>query len=138
MNFNILDLLKFKNYNKPKVLIFGAGNYGLKVQSLIHKNCTIVGFIDNDSNKYGIELNNIKIYSPKSINSIKHDFIVIASMYEKEIFEQLGTVISDPKKIVLSSMYVDINSFSFPWESIVLAFVIFSFIALILTYIFIF
>ncbi len=75
------------------IIIFGAGQGGRKVLdnlrtvNVAHK---VKGFCDNDSKKWGHEIEGIKIYSEEQIKDIFGDpIIIIASIYDKQIYNQL-------------------------------------------------
>lgn len=74
-----------------KVIVFGVGS---DLKKLINRdllsNCDIVAFCDNDKSKWGKLYRNIEIISPKRINDIQYDEIIISTeKYESEIREQL-------------------------------------------------
>tara|TARA_Y100001970_G_scaffold290695_1_gene425354 strand:- start:13598 stop:15457 length:1860 start_codon:yes stop_codon:yes gene_type:complete len=73
-------ILRYYNLksNLKKVLIYGAGEAGVQ-SSRILNNYEIIGFIDDDSRKWGMKINNFKVFSfneidylltKKNINSI--------------------------------------------------------------------
>ena len=72
-----------------KVLLFGASSYGLMAYDSIKHEKKIIGFIDNDKQKWGKELNGVKIYSPDYIYENNFE-VIITSAYYKEISEQLN------------------------------------------------
>lgn len=78
----------FENFNN--VFIFGTKQMGLKVAEVLEKNSILIsGFIDNDLNKQGLKINNIKIVSPDEIVD-KNAIILIATLtYSFEIEKQL-------------------------------------------------
>jgi len=84
-----------------KLLIFGAGSGGNKVTDKLDINNTkVIGFIDNDKNKIGKKINGIDILMPEDITSCNYDFIIIASIYEQEIYSQLIDLGISKKKII--------------------------------------
>ena len=103
---------------KPKVFIFGAGDSGNSVYARIFPNSNIIGFIDNNTSKHKTTYLGKKVYGLEILNSKKYEYVVIASMYEHEIFHQLMELGIEHEKIVLSSHFT--NSRYFPWESIIL------------------
>lgn len=75
-----------------KVLIFGAGNTGKRELDNLHYGEEAIGFLDNDSNKWGKSFCGLPVYQPaKSVLSqIIYDEIIIASVQAKnEISKQL-------------------------------------------------
>lgn len=71
-------------------LIWGAGNFGkFALQNLNNKGVKIDGFVDSDMNKWNKTINQIKIFSPDIIKIKKIKKVFIASMYWKQILEQL-------------------------------------------------
>lgn len=67
-----------KNNYKIKVVFFGTGKSREIIETLINDRVDIVCYIDNDSRKVG-----------EKIKEVKFDYVIIASQYNKEIFEQL-------------------------------------------------
>jgi len=60
------------------IYIFGAGNYGKMLFSLIHKDYSILGFLDNDLRK--TEFCGLPVYDAKSLSvSISTNFIIIVA-----------------------------------------------------------
>lgn len=63
-----------------KIVIFGAGNLGRVLANELGSNNTIVGFLDNDSSKWGKEIDGYTVLgNDKILNNIDYDQIVIAS-----------------------------------------------------------
>lgn len=73
---------------KEKIYIFGASNLGNKIFNLAKEYFNIIGFIDNDKNKWNTEFCGKKVYSPEILSNCKNK-IFIASTFYKEIEEQL-------------------------------------------------
>lgn len=75
--------------NKPKVIVFGAGGGGQK----FIKNCKgeyeFIAFSDNNETKFDTTIDGIKVIKPKDILNANYNFIIIASMWVKEISNQL-------------------------------------------------
>ncbi|MDU4476654.1 chemotaxis protein [Clostridium sp.] len=76
------------------IIIFGSGSTSEAVTHSINSKVNIVGYIDNDSNKW-----NENIYPPNYIQELKYDFIIIASQYNNEIYNQLINMNIDRRKI---------------------------------------
>ena len=69
---------------KRNVVIWGASKGGEKVLKLARKHgIKVKSFVDKDPNKWGKEINKIKIIEPDKVS--KESFILIGSVYEKEI-----------------------------------------------------
>lgn len=49
----------------------------------------VLGFLDNDSKKHGTSIAGRRVYGPEVLDQQQWDRIVIASMYDEEIFRQL-------------------------------------------------
>lgn len=74
------------------ILIWGTGSYGERIFNLLKANEIIVdGFLDNDPKKTGKTLNGKLIYTLELLKKSELDkpFILVASMYHKEISIQL-------------------------------------------------
>lgn len=78
--------------NEKELVIFGSGRGGtLTGRMLGSMGYTIRGYVDNDPDKWGTELEGKPIDPPESI--LDHNIpVVIASMWENEIREQLNSM----------------------------------------------
>ena len=74
-----------------KIIIFGTGAYYQEYKRFIEK-CEIVALIDNDSKKWGKELDGVKIYSPSEVLKYSFDYIYILSSYDIEMRDQLRSM----------------------------------------------
>ena len=75
---------------KKKIFIFGASQGGIEAFEVLKVQYEIIGFVDNDENKWGNKLKGKIIYSPKELYHYSKDIkIHIASMYYDEILLQL-------------------------------------------------
>ncbi|NRY60048.1 nucleoside-diphosphate sugar epimerase/dehydratase [Clostridium beijerinckii] len=83
-----------------RVLVFGTGKSCDLVRELLNNDVEIIGYIDNDSSKFGNIHYGKKIINPDEICGYKYDFIIIASQYNEEIYEQLMKMNID-KNIIL-------------------------------------
>lgn len=75
-----------------KVVLFGASNLGRKVLKEINNTqVKVIFFCDNDREKWGDEISTIPIISPGDllIYKDKIDYIIVSSIYHKEIINQL-------------------------------------------------
>lgn len=101
--FNYLKLSPWKEYTffeedlftNKRLILFGAGSLGLTtLNKCLKKSLQIDYFVDNDSEKWGKELERVKIYSPNRLNKESKDEIVvlISSSFYDEITNQLETM----------------------------------------------
>lgn len=75
------------------IMIFGTGEAGLKLyQFLNFIQVDVKYFIDNDVGKQNTELSGISIIAPETLKDHEKNYIFIASMYYKEISEQLSLI----------------------------------------------
>lgn len=72
-----------------KIVIFGTGKYYQKRKEKISADTEIVAFIDNNPQLNGKRMDGIQIFLPYKINQISYDKIVLMSVNEKEMREQL-------------------------------------------------
>lgn len=73
---------------KRGCVIFGAGSLGRRLSSLLERiNITPSYFVDNDSNKWGNQINGVEVIPPNKIP--ENCIIIVASMYSYEISPQL-------------------------------------------------
>lgn len=98
-----------------KYLVFGAGNVAHRKYELFKKLCIanqveILAFVDNDSNKWGNEIDGIAIVSPEQIKEFAYDGISIWSIYQNSILRQLVSRLNVPIEKVhdLLHLYLDI------------------------------
>lgn len=83
------------------VLIFGAGQGGRRVVNLLNKEkVKILAFIDNDQKKVGSDVKGIPVVSPQEIGYYQYDYIIIASVFYDEIFDQLIELGVNEEKII--------------------------------------
>lgn len=94
-----------------KVFIFGAGGTGQRVRELLENRYEIIGYVDNDSTKWGKELNGIRIFSPPVLKEGKYDYIVLGTLmgYE-EIQKQLEDLKIPASKIRSDYVGLSVNS----------------------------
>ncbi|MBR4574850.1 MAG: glycosyltransferase family 4 protein [Lachnospiraceae bacterium] len=71
-----------------RLLIFGLGDYYSKYKRWIRDDL-IVGLLDNDTGKQGKIIDGHTVYSPEKISSLKYDLIVILSVHEPQMRQQL-------------------------------------------------
>lgn len=85
---------------KSNVLIFGASQGGISVCQSLRGSCNIIGFVDNNPQLHGTVLLGKKIFSPREINGLKYDKLIIASDYRKEIYAQLTDELNVSKELI--------------------------------------
>lgn len=76
---------------EKNIVLFGASEFGKKTFQRYKnkKNINIVAFSDNDISKHNKKFLNTKVVSPLELLSLNYDEIIISSMYDDEIFDQL-------------------------------------------------
>lgn len=81
-----------------KVWVFGTGSYYRNRKSEIKK-YDVLGFLDNDSKKWGKYIDEKLIVDPKEIIGSEYDKVMIASTYHGDIINQLFGMEVPPDKI---------------------------------------
>lgn len=74
-----------------RVIVFGVGNYYRERKKEVDE-CLqgkVIAFADNNASLWGGSIENVCVIPPNTINEHPYDFIVIMSIYRKEIHEQL-------------------------------------------------
>ena len=88
-----------------KCLLFGTGDYYRKYKDWFKKG-DVFGLIDNDESKQGHLLDGYEVYSPKETVKLPYDCIVILSVHEEAMREQLkGLGVPDEKICIFSELY---------------------------------
>ena len=78
--------------NKCKnILVFGTGDYYQRYKSWLEE-YNILALLDNSARKQGTTLDDCPIVSPKEGIKLEYEFIIILSIYDREIREQLLTL----------------------------------------------
>lgn len=89
-----------------KLLLFGTGLF-YENRKYTFKNHKIIGFIDNDSQKWGHKLDNIKIYKPSEGIALSYDKIILMStkvaQMRTQLLDELGV---NSNKLMLWEDYV--------------------------------
>lgn len=100
-----------------KILIFGTGSSTMlyiRDCKEYFDNIEILGFVDNNKDKLGKEISKKKIISPYAISDFDYDVILICSVYEEEVYNQLVfTLDICEKKIYTRRRFFE--KFVFPW-----------------------
>lgn len=100
-----------------KILVFGTGSAALlyiKKSKEFFENVEILAFLDNNSKRWGNLIYEKEIISPCYVDQYDYDVILICSIYEDEICEQLIYQI----KVCKEKIYTRRNFFEqiiFPW-----------------------
>lgn len=98
-----------ESFSKLKVCIFGTGKLGSEVFDLLdiinqHNNkIEVVGFMDNNEEKWGSTIKKINIFKPEMHLDSIVDKIIIASMWGKDIKEQLLELGFKDEKIIIAN-----------------------------------
>lgn len=82
-----------------KILLFGTGDYYRKYRKWFRKE-DIVALIDNNQNKRGTYLDNFIIYLPEDAIKVPYDIIVILSVHENAMREQLVDLGVESNRII--------------------------------------
>lgn len=97
---------------EERIVFFGAGKIGreslkkiLSDEDVYHNH--YLCFLDNDSNKKGHKINNLIIKEPQMLYNMKYDKIIITSVYENEVKNQLIKELQvSPDKILVVNDYL--------------------------------
>lgn len=91
-----------------KVIVFGASKSAMKIYDEIKKTSEIIAFCDNDENKWGGCIDNVKIISPSEIMDMQCDKIIITSFSSMNVIKQqlCDMGVSEGK---IDTSYVDLS-----------------------------
>lgn len=91
-----------------KVIVFGASKSAMKIYDEIKKKSEIIAFCDNDENKWGGNIDNVKIISPSKIMDMQCDKIIITSFSSMNVIKQqlCDMGVSEGK---IDTSYVDLS-----------------------------
>lgn len=95
-------------HEKENVIIFGASTRGEYVYKKLRDKYNIKYFCDNDINKHGKEIEGLKIISLNELINLNYK-VIVASMYYKEISDQLQHLGIQDFQVYHSSMECVIN-----------------------------
>jgi O-methyltransferase len=62
------------------VFIFGSGSTGKFILHLVEEQYTVIGFIDNNCDRWGMEVGKYRIFPPEKLETSDFDGVVIASL----------------------------------------------------------
>ena len=82
-----------------KVFIFGVGEKYRRFKHLF-ENMDILGYIDNNPQKWGTELEGHKIFSPSEVLEADFDYIFLTSIYYNDMRKQLLNLGIEADKII--------------------------------------
>lgn len=102
---------------KIKIIIFGTGSSAIRYVEKNNEyftNMEILAFADNNKKIWDKELKNKKIISPQNINKYNYDVILICSVYEEEIYDQLISEIKVSKEQIYTQKSF-MQEVIFPW-----------------------
>lgn len=86
----IREVLEEKSLNEDGVVIFGAGNCGRELLTILEESGVPVRFfVDNDENKWGLEFHGIRIYSPEILRNLNSYVIVTVTRFQQDICRQM-------------------------------------------------
>lgn len=87
---------------KKKIVIFGTGVfYKKRINSLAEiENVYILAFLDNNQKKWGTFIDNIVICNPQDIKKLEYDYIILMSIYDYEMYNQLLLLGVEENKIL--------------------------------------
>ncbi|MCX7747925.1 MAG: hypothetical protein N2645_13710 [Clostridia bacterium] len=85
---------------KEKVVLFGASTRGRIAFNALKDQYDISYFCDNDKNKWGSTVNGVEVVPPDQLKSLDNTKVIITSMYDKEISNQLDSMGIHPYKTV--------------------------------------
>lgn len=72
------------------VIIFGAGNCGIELETILRKcNVRVLFFVDNDERKWGLEKHGVQIYSPEILGYCRGHVIITTTRHQRDISWQL-------------------------------------------------
>ena len=110
------------------LVIFGTGKCSDRVESVLYNDkVSIVAYLDNNLEKQGSKRNGRNILSPKKLNSLEYDYVIVSTRRYNEVLKQLQMYHIPERKIIV---YYENNSLrkeefgkfiDIPrWESVVL------------------
>ena len=70
------------------LLVFGSGKTYQENKIFISKDDKIVGFLDNNLELFGKQMDGVLIYNPNDISKLSYDKIILMSIYAFEMYNQ--------------------------------------------------
>lgn len=84
-----------------KVIIFGAGDGGIRIKYLLEHQYKVIAYADNDPKKEGSLFFSIPVISPTKIKTMPYDLIIISTIHGSIIYKQLTEELDvDKSKII--------------------------------------
>jgi lipopolysaccharide biosynthesis glycosyltransferase len=92
-NYEYEKYPEITKFNLNKFIIFGASNNGIDILDKISNlPITVLGFSDNDEQKWGSTILGLKVYPPTELSKGVGIKVIIASQYRSEISDQLESM----------------------------------------------
>lgn len=91
-----------------RFVIFGTGKMYQENKLNIRKDAEIVAFIDNMPDKWGQEIDGIKVYAPEELNHLDYDVIFIMSIHWLDMQQQLRSMGIPKDKIYTLDNHIEI------------------------------
>ena len=101
-----------------RIIVFGCGNGFTNYHNCYKEywndnDVEILAFLDNDQKKWGTKFMGKEICSPDAICQLNYDVVLIASVYEEEVFNQLNNILNvDKNKIYIRQEFFEKIIFS--------------------------
>lgn len=94
------------------VLIFGTGSTGRRIYNKIKNSFNVVGFLDNDSSKWGREIDSVPVIgNGESLNDIEYDEIIICSLPGMRIIQKQLMELGIPSNMInCEYIYTQVNA----------------------------
>lgn len=74
---------------KEQIIIYGAGIMGTRVCNYLKSEYEIICFVDKDKNKWGMDIEGIKVHPPEVLKEQRDVLVVIASIFYHEILKDI-------------------------------------------------
>ena len=87
-----------------KVFIYGSGTTGKKVIKMLNSNIEVMGFIDSFADSKNKSVMGINVFPPSRLKENDFEFIIIASMYQREILEEIDKQKVNLEKVVICTL----------------------------------
>jgi len=88
-----------KKARKVDVIIFGTGSTSQRITKWLNSNVNVVCYCDNNNELWNRKLHNKVIIGPQNIKNYHYDYIIIASQFNSDIYEQLINLEINREKI---------------------------------------
>lgn len=91
-----------------RFIIFGTGKMYEQYKSSIRKDAEIVAFIDNQPEKWGREIDGVKVYAPHELGDLEYDMIFVMSVHFLVMQHQLRDMGIPKEKICSLDNHIEI------------------------------